>query len=216
MMNEDLLNISDGKLYGLNDMVKVGCHDCAGCSSCCEGMGESILVDPYDAYLLAKNMNKTFEELLNGPLELHMEEGIVLPNLKMAGEKESCTFLDESGMCSIHSYRPGICRLFPLGRNYDGDKMEYFLLKDACPVPNKTKMKVEKWIANGNTRKYHQFLIDWHKMTKEFRAELSTYDEEQAKKLTMVFLNLFYMKAYEKEDFYEEFYERVSMLGISL
>ena len=25
--------ISDGKLYGLNDMVKAGCEDCVGCSA---------------------------------------------------------------------------------------------------------------------------------------------------------------------------------------
>ena len=32
----------------------------------------------------------------------------------MAEDSESCTFLDENGRCSIHPFRPGICRLFPL------------------------------------------------------------------------------------------------------
>lgn len=213
-MNEDLLRISDGKIYSLNDMVKVGCHDCNGCSSCCEGMGDSILLDPYDVFMLSTNLGGTFEELLKGPVELHSEQGLILPNLKMAGEGEQCSFLDDAGRCSIHSFRPGICRLFPLGRNYEGDSLQYFLLKDACPAPNKTKMKVEKWIADGNVKKYHQFLIDWHKMTKQFRAELATYEEQQAKQLTMVFLNLFYMKAYESGDFFTEFYERAAKLGM--
>ena len=31
----NLDEISDGKLYDANDMVKVGCSDCAGCSACC-------------------------------------------------------------------------------------------------------------------------------------------------------------------------------------
>ena len=34
----DLKEISDGKLYEANDMVKAGCDDCRGCSSCCRGM----------------------------------------------------------------------------------------------------------------------------------------------------------------------------------
>ena len=45
-MNKNLEEISDGKRYGLNDMVRAACNDCAGCSSCCEDMGESIILDP--------------------------------------------------------------------------------------------------------------------------------------------------------------------------
>ena len=51
-MNKNLEEISDGKRYGLNDMVRAACNDCAGCSSCCEDMGESIILDPLDIYEL--------------------------------------------------------------------------------------------------------------------------------------------------------------------
>ena len=60
-MNKNLEEISDGKRYGLNDMVRAACNDCAGCSSCCENMGESIILDPLDIYELTKNLNTTFE-----------------------------------------------------------------------------------------------------------------------------------------------------------
>ena len=63
-MNKNLEEISDGKRYGLNDMVRAACNDCAGCSSCCEDMGESIILDPLDIYELTKNLNTTFENLL--------------------------------------------------------------------------------------------------------------------------------------------------------
>ena len=53
----NLKEISDGKLYDANDMVKVGCDDCKGCSSCCRGMGESILLDPMDIYRLPSIWN---------------------------------------------------------------------------------------------------------------------------------------------------------------
>ena len=32
----DLNEISDGRLYSSGDMVKVDCHDCEGCSACCQ------------------------------------------------------------------------------------------------------------------------------------------------------------------------------------
>ena len=48
--NVTMAEISDGKLYSRDDMVKVGCDDCRGCSACCHGMGNSIVLDPYDVY----------------------------------------------------------------------------------------------------------------------------------------------------------------------
>ena len=53
--NVDIDKISDGKRYGANDMVKVGCDDCRGCSACCRGMGDSIVLDPMDLYRLERN-----------------------------------------------------------------------------------------------------------------------------------------------------------------
>ena len=147
-MEEYLKDISDGKLYSSNDMVKVGCHDCTGCSACCCDMGESILLDPMDVWRLERNLGQSFEQLLADAIDLHVEDGLILPNLKMAPSATGpkCSFLNEEGRCSIHGFRPGICRLFPLGRNYEGEKLSYFLLTDACPAKNKSKMKVSKWL----------------------------------------------------------------------
>ena len=50
--NVEIDKISDGKRYGANDLVKVGCDDCRGCSACCNGMGDSIVLDPMDVYRL--------------------------------------------------------------------------------------------------------------------------------------------------------------------
>ena len=44
--NIDMKDISDGNLYTANDMVKADCQDCKGCSACCRGMGDSIVLDP--------------------------------------------------------------------------------------------------------------------------------------------------------------------------
>ena len=90
-MNKNLEEISDGKRYGLNDMVRAACNDCAGCSSCCEDMGESIILDPLDIYELTKNLNTTFENLLKEQIELHVADGMILPNLKMT-DKDVCPF----------------------------------------------------------------------------------------------------------------------------
>ena len=79
--------VSDGKLYGLNDMVKAGCEDCVGCSACCHGMGTSIVLDPYDIYRLTAELGQTMEQLLAEKIELNVVDGMVLPNLSMKGLK---------------------------------------------------------------------------------------------------------------------------------
>lgn len=212
-MDKYLEEISDGKLYELNDMAKVGCHDCLGCHECCTGMGDTILLDPYDVYRLSRGLGKTVDELMAGPIELHMEEGLILPNLKMSDTTEACTFLNEEGRCSIHEYRPGICRLFPLGRNYEKEHVNYFVLKDECPARGKTKVKVSKWLSQENIKDYQKYLVDWHNLTKAMRQEmLLSEDEAYKQQTTMLFLQLFFMKPYESGDFYKEFYSRRDMI----
>ena len=210
-MNRDLLEISDGKLYGSNDMAKVSCHDCTGCSSCCQDMGESIWLDPYDVYQLTRNLGKTLEGLLAKEVELHVEDGLILPNLKMLGAGvPQCAFLNEEGRCSIHAFRPGYCRLFPLGRNYEEDKLSYFVLKDACPASNKSKVKISKWLGVPNLKSYEKFIVEWHGLTKMLRGIYAEYAQEEAviKAINMKFLQTFYLMPYQTEDFYETFEER--------
>lgn len=199
------------RTYELNDMVKADCKDCAGCSSCCQGMGESIVLDPYDVYRLTEHLSKTFEELLAACVELHVEEGIILPNLKMT-QADRCPFLNEAGRCRIHAYRPGLCRTFPLGRNYQDGKLTYFLLEGACLKENKTKVKVSKWIDTPNLKQNQVFLTEWHYMLKDLRA-MTAQDEQLQKQVNMQMLNLFYIKPYETNaDFYSQFEERLQVM----
>lgn len=203
------------KLYGNNDMVKVGCHDCRGCSDCCTDMGDSIWLDPYDVYQLTTNLGKNVEALLAREIELHVEDGLILPNIRMAGEDmPKCSFLNEEGRCGVHSFRPGFCRLFPLGRNYEDGKLTYFLLENACPVPNKSKMKINKWLNIPRLKEYEGFLVEWHSLTKGLREFYADNAENEAvvKAVNMQFLQIFYLTPYIEEDFYPQFAVRMEKL----
>lgn len=207
----DLDQVSDGRLYSENDLVKVGCNDCEGCSSCCHGMGESIILDPYDIFSLTTNLDVTFEQLLDHQIELHVVDGVILPNLKLSAGQEGCTFLNEKGRCSIHEFRPGICRLFPLGRYYQNEDYEYFLQVHECPKPNKTKLKINKWLGIPNIKSYHQYIRDWHYYLKSLEKKINNCkDDEMVKKMNLYLLNSFFLIPYEKErKFYEQFNERL-------
>lgn len=204
-------DISDGKRYGINDMVKAGCNDCKGCSACCQGMGNSIVLDPLDIYRLTTGLNCRFEDLLADKLDLNVVEGIILPNLKMAGRQESCAFLNEEGRCSIHEIRPGICRIFPLGRIYENDGFQYFLQVNECKKQTRTKVKVRKWIDTPELEKNEMFINEWHYFLKKTGRKLPQLSEETVKQINMYILNVFFVTLYEKgRDFYEQFAERMN------
>lgn len=224
------------KLYTASDMVRISCNDCKGCSYCCQEMGESVVLTPFDICELTLHLEKSFDELMEDKIELYMTDGMVMPNLKMTGETEAygsrevCGFLNSEGRCGIHAFRPGLCRLFPLGRNYEIKQTEtaegmeeikgfqYFIVKDSCPKLPGTKVKIEKWLGIPNLKKYENFIITWHYFCREFQEKmqklLAAGEDEKVKKLNLSMLELFYRKPYEKErNFYEQFEERMGKVN---
>lgn len=230
--NIDLKEISDGKLYTERDMVKAGCNDCKGCFACCTGMGESIVLDPLDMYRLTCGAGLSVEELFGQYLELHVVDGLTLPNLRMAEATDQavitedtaqftgetlqehregyCSFLNAQGRCSIHPHRPGICRIFPLGRIYENGDFKYFLQTGECKSTIHTKVKVDKWIDVDNVRANHEFLNTWHYFLNDLEAQLGNLEDmELARKLNLLLLQTFYLTPYDAQrDFYRQFRER--------
>ena len=209
--NVSLDEISDGKLYTSNDLAKLECGGCKGCSACCRNMGTSIILDPMDVWQLCEHLGKTFEMLLGRELELNVVDGIILPNLKMDGNTNACAFLNEQGRCAIHPFRPGFCRMFPLGRYYDMDGFKYFLQIHECFRENRTKVKIKKWLDIPDLKTYEAYICAWHDylMAAEEHIEKAG-DELLMKKTDMAILELFYMTPYTRESgFYPQFYERL-------
>lgn len=213
----DMKEISDGRFYGLNDMAKVGCNDCQGCSKCCSGMGSSIVLTPYDVWLIKSKTGLTFEELLAKYVELGVEQGVILPHIKMNDTTDSCNFLDENKRCSIHSHRPGVCRLFPLGRFYENGDFSYFLQNRECPYPCKTKVKVEKWIDIDDIEENNKFINAWHDFVKKVQRDIADnrYDDKTVRQINMFILTEFFVKDFDG-DFYEEFDKRLSEAGVKI
>lgn len=201
----DMQEISDGKKYTRNDMVRLGCKDCEGCSDCCREVGSSIVLDPWDIYMLETNLSKSFEELAESSLELNVVDGVILPNLKLRENRGGCVFLDEAGRCGIHSFRPGFCRLFPLGRLYEDASFSYFLQTQECRKENRTKVKISKWLGIPELALYEDFICRWHYLLKEVQQRAKQMEEQELRKWNLFFLQEFFVKPYEKGDFYIQF-----------
>lgn len=185
--NWNMNAVSDGKLYHRDDMVLAGCNDCKGCSDCCHAMGTSIVLDPYDIYRLMSCFSCTIKELMEGGIELNVVDGLILPNVKMNGREEACFYLTEGGRCSIHPHRPGICRLFPLGRIYEENGFHYFLQIHECKYELKTEVRVSGWMDTPNIKKYERFVLSWHKFLKRWEHLVVKSQNEQERKQYAIF-----------------------------
>ena len=200
------------RLYRSCDMVKADCGGCKGCSDCCRGMGNSVVLDPWDVYSLSRGLNSSFSGLLNEYVELNVVDGLVLPNLSMTGAEERCGFLDEEGRCSVHGFRPGICRLFPLGRYYENREFRYFLQSRECRKENRTKVKIGKWLEIPDLKRYEEFVLQWHYFLENVKELLERKKDEQLSgDLVTYLLNAFYVEPYDfRQGFYGQFEERLA------
>lgn len=211
--NLDFNEISDGKKYKYDDLVKVSCNECSGCSECCKVTEDTIHLDPYDICQLTNGIGKSFYELLSeGIISLTVIDGVITPYLNKT-ETGSCVFLSEAGRCNIHSLRPGFCRLFPLGRIYNEDNsFDYFIQVHECPYPNKTKIKVSKWLGIPNIKEYEKYISKYHELTKKISLAFISESEEEIRKMNTVFLSVLFANPYSFDNFYDDFYNRINLL----
>ena len=204
----ELSSLTDGKLYRSSDMAKLGCNDCAGCSACCKGMGNSVVLDPYDVWRMEKGLGIPFAQMIGRQVMLSVVDGLILPSLNMESSGK-CPFLNEEERCSIHAFRPGICRLFPLGRYYHDGGFSYVLMAGECKVENRSKVKIEKWLGEPNLKAYEQYVMQWKEILENARVQLEeTPDLEEQKKISMNLLQTYYLSPFDT-DFFAEFGLRI-------
>ena len=176
-------------------------------------MGDTIILDPLDVWRLGKACQMDFEGMLGERIELGFVDGAILPHLRLTEEGEGCTFLNSEGRCGIHPYRPGFCRIFPLGRYYHDGTFSYILQEGECKKGGRVKIKVRKWVDTPNVVRYDRYICDWHFFIRELGEVMQAVTKETASDLSLYILKLFYGKNYpvdSYEDFYAEFDSRLS------
>ena len=78
-------------------------------------------------------------------------------------------------------------------------------------MPNKTKVKVGKWVDTPQLGQYEAYIRKWHSFLETVEKMLPQMPEEQVKNVNLFVLKLFFLKPYEAGDFYSQFQERMAM-----
>lgn len=130
-----MIHLENARAVTLNENVQFRCQLCGGC---CRYVTDNIMLEPMDAFYLARYLREHGEPVL-GPEDVFscythaawLADSIPIFLLNTVGPQDACTFL-ESGRCSVYEARPQVCRMYPFsaGPGSRGRDFQYFLCKE--------------------------------------------------------------------------------------
>ena len=155
----DLNEVSDGKLYTANDLVKAGCGDCAGCSACCESMADTIIL--MDA---GKIMQQASPEVIyNDPDNVFTAQFVGTPAMNVLPARDGESYLgyrpERAALyredCTAHYHRSGVI----LTREMLGSETLYKVQLDRGEAPDSPTPSIMVKSQDFSFRQGEQVLV---------------------------------------------------------
>lgn len=140
---------------------------CTRCGDCCRGIKESVMLESFDAYRMAKLLRQTdptvkmIDDMLHKyavPVPL-TDTGFPIFVLKTLGEDDTCVFLRDNG-CAVYDARPRTCRLYPMsvGPGENGREFEYVLCREKPHHFVGGMVRTKDWLRENFKQEYQDFL----------------------------------------------------------
>lgn len=187
---------------------------CDQCGKCCRNRGD-ILLSPLDLYNLVNATGKPVMEIVDRYGDCYVGSSTHLPIVSLKFREEidgssTCYFLgrrDGKFYCRVHEHKPGVCRIYPLGKvgKFDKDKredstnkVEYFLQEDSpkgfCAGLDRAKsenikQKVVEWVGGGERKRISD---RYTQIFNEFSAKFSERLNPSVLDKTSIHYGIFY------------------------
>jgi len=186
---------------------------CKKCGFCCDNT--IIYLYPFDIFNLCRALDiKTFEFNIKYSKFIIDKEGI--PRCVLSN-RPGCPFKKDN-KCEFYDLRPLRCRLFPVGRFYQEDKVQFILPKQQCiGFDTGAKQTIEEYMKEQDAEKFDKISEQWNR----FIIGLKGKDILKNRLFPVVFRKVFYDfddklidsyrkklgKEYSIEDFMKNLYE---------
>ena len=141
----------------LNDSLPL---TCSRAGTCCHG--KTVFLNPWELATIAKEKKMKPRDFVSqfcdwGGIKLKFEGNEGYKNQK------SCSQYIENFGCSVHLGRPLACRLYPLGRQIQNEKIQYihegteFPCLEGCPeVTTLPQMTVNEYLQDQSTKTFEK------------------------------------------------------------
>ena len=161
---------------------------CDMCGNCCRKRQSPIMLTGPDIFKIARGLNATPIDIVSKYCEWYIGDQSHMPVVILK---------ERLGQCTIQSFKPAVCALFPLGRYYDDrdGAYHYFIQRDACNTALKTEWTLQSWLDNFHIKEEEDMYIQWNKLVvgiaqSMVRMEKSGIDTE----LAIALLEMMYLR----------------------
>lgn len=188
---------------------------CNQCGKCCKNR-EDILLTPYDIYRASRYLNLETKDFFDKYCETFLGHTSKLPVVRLRPKyhEKACPLLSSNGACKVHSAKPVVCALFPLGRVAPNanDKIHYLLQEIRCGSKGK-RYTVKEWLAGYNIPESEKSMHLWTDiivyMSLLIDKKLKNLSERVMTLVYNAFFNALYISYNIHDEFMPQFEKRV-------
>lgn len=185
--------LTNAKAVTLNETVPFHCQMCGGC---CRYLKDSVMLEPMDAYYLARYLRKQGEpvEGAEDVLAQYAHPAWLTDNfpvflLNTVGTMDICVFLKD-GRCSVYDVRPRVCRLYPfsVGPGSRGRDFQYFLCMEKSHHFTGGMVTAKDWLSQNFSRETRAVLKAEYEALPILGQNIRTMGAEQFQQLIFQFM----------------------------
>lgn len=207
----DIMECIENNQLGLDDTFR---FRCTMCGKCCIHR-EDILLNPRDLFNISSILGMSPAEVIKKYCECYIGNASRIPvvRLKPQGKDRRCPLLNGT-RCSVHSAKPGVCAMFPLGRGFilDKDKSNditteqiiYFFNGANCG-DKKKEHTVREWLTSFNIPLEDEFYVKWTQFVTNMHEMISKMEKKLSEDLYAMIMNTFLCYTYLGYDIDKEF-----------
>ena len=207
MANDIRRKAAEMTLLGTDDVFR---FRCTACGKCCKNR-EDILLSPYDLNRISKLLGIEMGQVIQDYCIWYPGESSMLPvvAMKMIDSEKRCPFL-KNRKCKIHTAKPTVCALFPLGRigTEDAKTVRYMLQHTDCGVSDE-EHTVREWLAGYDMENSEAWFLEWQKvllpLSERMHKLFSGFSKELIATAVEGLLVALYVNYEPDQDFMEQF-----------
>lgn len=141
------------------------CFSCRRCANCCRNLEDQLMLEPLDAYNLARllrsrgeaaSIDDVYARYAHADL---LEDCLPIYLMNTAGPEHTCVFL-KAGRCSVYEARPYVCRIYPFSvrPRQRGKPSEFYRCVDQHAAHfSGRRMLVKDWLYENFSRESREF-----------------------------------------------------------
>ena len=155
---------------------------CKMCGNCCRKRDEPIMLTGLDVYRIAKATNLAPMEAIMKFCGMYIGADSHLPIIHLRERDDgSCTLL-RKGRCMVHTMKPVVCAIHPLGRYFSGEdhKIHYFKT-NPCPQSQEAPQTwtLDEWLDAFGIKELDHMSDVWNHAIMEVANVTCKIDKEK-------------------------------------